>query len=41
MFEISTSKNGNRVYTFAAETPNERGMWMRTLGKVGHDDLVL
>ncbi|XP_076446145.1 arf-GAP with Rho-GAP domain, ANK repeat and PH domain-containing protein 1-like isoform X4 [Babylonia areolata] len=33
-FEISTSKSGNRVYTFAAESLSERGMWMRTLGKL-------
>ncbi|KAK7473392.1 hypothetical protein BaRGS_00035365, partial [Batillaria attramentaria] len=34
VFEISTSKGNNRVYTFAAESESERGMWMRTLGKL-------
>lgn len=34
VFEISTSKGSNRIYTFGAESEAERGMWMRTLGKL-------
>ncbi|KAL8617167.1 hypothetical protein ACOMHN_014337 [Nucella lapillus] len=33
-FEISTTKSGSRLYTFATESPGDRGTWMRTLGKL-------
>lgn len=34
VFEISTTKGNNRVYTFAAKSDTERGIWMQTLGRL-------